>query len=86
MARISRYGFGFQVRRCMTMKRKYNYGRSVACWVCCVYVLGSGCVFESLGNGFGAALEAVASCSVEILVEEALGVQDSAGGASCMRN
>ena len=68
------------------MNWKHNYGRSAACWVYCVYVLGSGCVFESIGNGFNTGLESVASCAVQIFVEEALDIQDSASGAVCIRN
>lgn len=59
------------------MNRKHNYGRSAACWVCCVYVLGSGCVFESIGNGLSAGLAATVSCYAEILVEEALDIKDT---------
>ena len=65
------------------MNRKHNYGRSVACWVCCVYVLGSGCVFESIGNGLGAGLRGFASCAVEIFVEEALGISDAGFDSGC---
>ena len=65
------------------MNRKHNYGRSAACWVCCVYVLGSGCVFESIGNGLSAGLTAVASCAVEIFVEDALNIPDAAFNEMC---
>ena len=65
------------------MNRKHNYGRSVACWVCCVYVLGSGCVFESIGNGLGAGLRGFASCAVEIFVEEALELPDDTFNEMC---
>ena len=65
------------------MKRKYNYGRSAACWVCCVYVLGSGCVFESIGNGLGMGLQAFASCAVENFAEEALGISDAGFDDKC---
>ena len=65
------------------MKRKYNYGRSAACWVCCVFALGSGCVFESIGNGLGAGLQAFASCAVEIFVEEALDIHNAAFDDDC---
>ncbi len=68
------------------MKRKHNYGRIAACWVCCVFALGSGCVFESIGNGLGAGLQAVASCAVQVLVEERLDIIDSAGGDLCDRS
>lgn len=67
------------------MKWKHNYGRSAACWVSCVFALGSGCVVESIGDGLGAGLEAVASCAVEILVEEALGIPDTAFSTMCDR-
>ena len=65
------------------MKRKYNYGRSAACWVCSVFVLGSGCVFESIGNGLSAGLRSVASCVVPILVEEALDLPDDTFNEMC---
>ena len=68
------------------MKRKHNYGRSAACWVCCVFALGSGCVFESIGNGLSAGLGAAASYAVQVLVEERLDIIDSAGGALCDRS
>ena len=65
------------------MNRKHNYGRSVACWVCCVYVLGSGCVFESIGNGLGAGLQAVASCAVKTFVEDTINIPGVAINAMC---
>ncbi len=65
------------------MNRKHNYGRSAACWVCCVYVLGSGCVFESIGNGLSAGLTAVANCAVQNFVDERLDIPDAEFNQIC---